>query len=323
MIARRHLALAALPLLARPALAQGGAWPNRTIRLIIPWPPGQATDLVGRIMAQRLSDKLGQQVVPENKPGAGGSIGTDFVAKAAPDGHTLLAASIGPISFGPLIHRLPYDVERDLAPIATFSGSPYVLVVRTDSPARDARGLLAMLRAAPGRHTYASSGVGGAQHLLGALFVARTQVEVLHVPFQGSGPAMAALLGGQVDFAIETLAGAGALIREGKLRALGVTVGRRTALMPEVPPIAEAADLPGYDYIGWIGLMAPAATPRPILDRLSAELAAASALEETRLRLASIGTEAIPRGPDEFRALLAEQRVAFGAVIRQLGIRAE
>ena len=321
MIARRHLALAAMPLLTRPALAQGGAWPNRTIRLIIPWPPGQATDLVGRIMAQRLSEKLGQQVVPENKAGAGGSIGTDFVAKAAPDGYTLLAASIGPISFGPLLHRLPYDVERDLAPIATFSGSPYFLVVRADSPATDAQSLLAMLRRNPGKHTYASSGVGGAQHLLTALFVARTEVDVLHVPFQGSGPAMAALLGGQVDFAIETLAACGGLIREGKLRALGSTVARRTALMPEVPPLSEVANLPGYDYLGWIGLMAPAATPRPILDRLSAELAAASALEETRQRLATIGTEASPRGPDEFRALLAEQRVAFGAVIRQLGIR--
>ena len=321
MIARRHLALAALPLIARPALAQGGTWPNRTIRLIIPWPPGQATDLVGRIMAQRLSEKLGQQVVPENKAGAGGSIGTDFVAKAAPDGYTLLAASIGPISFGPLLHRLPYDVERDLAPIATFSGSPYFLVVRADSPARDAKGLIEMLKRAPGKHSYASSGVGGAQHLLTALLVARTEVDVLHVPFQGSGPAMAALLGGQVDFAIETLAACAGLLREGKLRALGSTVGRRTALMPEVPPLQEALGLPGYDYIGWIGMMAPAATPRPILDRLSAELAAASALEETRQRLATIGTEAIPRGPDEFRALLAEQRVAFGAVIRQLGIR--
>ena len=322
MIARRHLALAALPLLARPALAQA-PWPNRTIRLIVPWPPGQATDLVGRIMAQRLSEKLGQQVVPENKAGAGGSIGTDFVAKAAPDGYTLLAASIGPISFGPLLHRLPYDVERDLAPIATFSGSPYFLVVRADSPARDARGLIEMLKRDPGKHSYASSGVGGAQHLLTALMVARTEVDVLHVPFQGSGPAMAALLGGQVDFAIETLAASGGLIREGKLRALGSTVGRRTDLMPEVSPLQEALNLPGYDYIGWIGLMAPAATPRPILDRLSAELAEASRLPETRQRLASIGTEAIPRGPDEFRALLSEQREAFGAVIRQLGIRPE
>ena len=165
--------------------------------------------------------------------------------------------------------------------------------------------------------------MGGAQHLLTALLVARTEVDVLHVPFQGSGPAMAALLGGQVDFAIETPAAAGGLIREGKLRALGVTVGRGTALLPGVPPLQEALSLPGYDYIGWIGMMAPAATPRPILDRLSAELAEASAQPEVRQRLASIGTEPIPRNPDEFRALLAEQRVAFGAVIRALGIRAE
>ncbi len=323
MIARRHLALAALPLLARPALGQGAAWPSRTIRLIVPWPPGQATDLVGRIMAQRLSQTLGQQMVPENKPGAGGSIGTDYVAKAAPDGYTLLAASIGPISFGPLLQRLPYDVERDLAPIATFSGSPYFLVVRGDSPAQDARGLIELLKREPGKHSYASSGVGGAQHLLTALLVARTEVDVLHVPFQGSGPAMAALLGGQVDFAIETLAAAAGLIREGKLRALGSTVGRRTPLMPEVPPLAEALDLPGYDYIGWIGMMAPAATPRPILDRLSGELAQASTLPETQQRLATIGTESIPRNPDEFRALLAQQREAFGAVIRSLGIRPE
>ncbi|MBW6398815.1 tripartite tricarboxylate transporter substrate binding protein [Roseomonas sp. HJA6] len=321
MIARRRLALAALPLLAAPALAQGAPWPNRTIRLIVPWPPGQATDLVGRIMAQRLSETLGQQVVPENKPGAGGSIGTDFVAKAAPDGYTLLAASIGPISFGPLLQRLPYDVERDLAPIATFSGSPYFLVVRDDSPARDAKGLIDLLKREPGKRSYASSGVGGAQHLLTALLVARTEVDVLHVPFQGSGPAMAALLGGQVDFAIETLAAAAGLIREGKLRALGSTVGRRTALMPEVPPLAEVLDLPGYDYIGWIGMMAPAATPRPILDRLSTELATASALPETRRRLATIGTESLPRNPDEFSSLLAQQREAFGTVIRQLGIR--
>lgn len=322
MIARRMLPAALLPLLARPSLAQQG-WPMRPLRIVIPWPPGQATDLVGRIMAQALSDRIGQQVVPENRAGAGGSIGTDAVAKAAPDGYTLLAASIGPISLGPLVNRVPYDVQRDFAPVATFSGSPYFLVVKADSRFTDARNLIAHMKANPGQLSYASSGVGGAQHILTAIFLARAQAEALHVPFQGSGPAMAALLGGQVDFAIETLAAAAGLIREGKLRALGSTVGRRTPLMPEVPPLAEALDLPGYDYIGWIGMMAPAATPRPILDRLSGELAQASTLPETQQRLATIGTESIPRNPDEFRALLAQQREAFGAVIRSLGIRPE
>ena len=243
MINRRTIALAGLPFVMRPAQAQ--AWPTRPIRLVVPWPPGQATDQVGRLMAQRLSERLGQPIVPENRPGAGGSIGTDIVAKAAPDGHTLLAASIGPISLGPLIHRTPYDVDRDLAPVARFSGSPYILVARADFPPPDARALLALLRANPGKYTYASSGAAGSQHVLTALLLARANVEALHIPYQGSGPAMAALLGGQVHFAIETLAASGTLIREGKLKAYGSTRGRRSRLAPDIPPLAEAADMSG------------------------------------------------------------------------------
>ena len=181
MINRRTLGLAALPFLIRPVMAQ--AWPSRPIRLVVPWPPGQATDQVGRLMAQRLSERLGQPIVPENRPGAGGSIGTDIVAKAVPDGHTLLAASIGPISLGPLIHRTPYDVDRDLAPVARFSGSPYILVARADFPPPDARALLALLRAHPGKYTYASSGAAGSQHVLTALLLARANVEALHIPY--------------------------------------------------------------------------------------------------------------------------------------------
>ena len=322
MIARRMLPAALLPLLARPSLAQQG-WPMRPLRIVIPGPPGQATDLVGRIMAQALSDRIGQQVVPENRAGAGGSIGTDAVAKAAPDGYTLLAASIGPISLGPLVNRVPYDVQRDFAPVATFSGSPYFLVVKADSRFTDARNLIAHMKANPGQLSYASSGVGGAQHILTAIFLARAQAEALHVPFQGSGPAMAALLGGQVDFAIETLAAAGALIRQGTLKTFGTTAGRRTSLMPSVPPLAEAADIPGYDYTGWIGLMAPAATPRPILDRIAAGLADAARQPDMRERLAGIGTEALFNDPDGFRTLLAQYRANFEPAIRQLGIRAE
>lgn len=322
MIARRALPAALLPLLARPALAQP-AWPSRTIRLIIPWPPGQATDLAGRIMAQRLSEKLGQQVVPENRPGAGGAIGTDAVAKAAPDGYTLLAASIGPITFNPLVNRVPYDVERDLLPIATYNGSPYFLLVKPDFPAQEARAFVQRLRDNPGRYTYASSGVGGAQHIITALFLARAGLDCLHVPFQGSGPAMAALMGGQVDWAIDTLASSGPLVRNGQLRALGVTSARRTVLMPDVPPLADAINNPSYDYIGWIGMMAPAGTPRPIVQRVATELEAASRMSDNTERLAAIGSEPFFRDPDAFLAMLRAQREAFGAVIRQLGIRAE
>ena len=321
MITRRSITLGALPLLMPSAQAQ--AWPTRPIRLVIPWPPGQATDQVGRLMAQRLSERLGQAIVPENRAGAGGSIGTDAVVKAAPDGYTLLAASIGPISLGPLVHRMPYDVERDLAPVARFSGSPYFLVVRPDFPPRDARAFVALMRANPGKYTYASSGVGGSQHVLTALFAAQAKFEALHVPYQGSGPAMAALLGGQVDFAIETLAACGALIREGKLKSYGCTTGRSSRLAPDIPPLAVAADIPAYDYNGWIGLMAPAGTPPAIITQIAAAVEHIAAQPETNERLVNIGTEAAFTGPAGFRQILAQYRDNFAPVIRQLGIRAE
>jgi tripartite-type tricarboxylate transporter receptor subunit TctC len=328
MIRRRAL----LPPAAAAALTAAGlssaaraqpAWPSRPIRIVIPWPPGQATDLIGRIVAQLLTAPLGQPVVPENRPGAGGMIGTDAVAKATPDGHTLLSASIGPITFGPLVQRTPYDVERDLAAIASFGQAPYMLLVRPEFPASDARAFVAHVKANPGKYSYASSGIGGAQHLVTALFNARSGIDALHVPFQGSGPAMAAFLAGHVDYAIETPAGAGALVRQGQLRPLGQTLGSPSALLPGIPPLAEAADLPGYDIGGWNGLMAPAGTPKPIVDRLLAEVEKGLAAQEVRERFATIGFEVAPRGPEGFAAMLRELRATFGPLIRQLGIRAE
>jgi tripartite-type tricarboxylate transporter receptor subunit TctC len=328
MIRRRAL----LPPAAAAALSAAGlssaaraqpAWPSRPIRIVIPWPPGQATDLIGRIVAQLLTAPLGQPVVPENRPGAGGMIGTDAVAKATPDGHTLLSASIGPITFGPLVQRTPYDVERDLAPIASFGQAPYMLLVRPEFPAGDARAFVAHVKANPGKYSYASSGIGGAQHLVTALFNARSGIDALHVPFQGNGPAMAAFLAGHVDYAIETPAGAGALVRQGQLRPLGQTLGNPSALLPGIPPLAEAADLPGYDIGGWNGLMAPAGTPRPVADRLLAEVEKGLAAQEVRERFATIGFEVAPRGPEGFAAMLRELRATFGPLICQLGIRAE
>ena len=206
---RRSLLLATPALLGSANLAQAQApWPNRNMRMVIPWPPGQATDIIGRIIAQRLSETLGHTVVPDNRPGAGGQIGTDAVAKAAPDGYTMLSASNGPITFGPLVTRTPYDVERELQPVAMFGIAPYLLLVKPNFPAQDAAGFLRLLRANPGKYTYNSSGVGGAQHLLTAVFNAKAGIDALHVPFQGSGPALAALLGGQVDYGIDTPAAA-------------------------------------------------------------------------------------------------------------------
>ena len=325
MIRRRALPFALAPLLGglpRAGSAQG-AWPNRPIRMVIPWPPGQQTDLVGRVMAQSLTAALGVAVVPENRPGAGGTIGTDAVAKAAPDGYTVLSASIGPITFQPLVQRTPYDVERDFIPIITFGAAPFMLLVRPEFPATDARSFVAQVKANPGKYSFASSGIGGAQHMVTALFNARAGLDALHVPFQGSGPAMTAFLGGQVDYAIETIAGAGALVRQGSLRALAQTFARPSVLLPGVPPIAEAADLPGYEVGGWNGLMVPTGTPRPIVDRLLAVVEQAMTMGDIRDRFAQMGIEVAPRGPDAFAEMLRTLRGTFGPLIRQLGIRAE
>ena len=320
---RQALALGLAPLMAAPALAQPAAWPNKPIRLVIPWPPGQQTDVVSRLVGDWLSRRLGQAVVPENRGGAGGMIGTDMAAKAAPDGYTLLGASIGPITFGPLVNRPPYDVDRELATVASFGRGPYMLVVRPDFPAASAAAFVAALKAQPGKYTYASSGIGGAQHLLGAMFLARAGLEALHIPFQGSAAAMTALMAGQVDFGMETPAAAAALVRDGKLRALGQSLGRPSALAPGLPPLSEAASVPDFDVGGWNGLMAPMGTPQPIVERLAAEVKAAFEVPEMRERLALAGLEAAPLGPEAYRAMLHRLRDEFGPVIRRLGIRAE
>lgn len=317
-------AAATLPLVSRPGSAQPEApWPSRPLRMVIPWPPGQSTDVQGRLIAQWLSERLGQPVIPENRPGAGGQIGTNAVAKAAPDGITLLAASIGPISFQPLVSRTPYDVERELAPVASYGIAPFMLLVRPDFPATDLRAFLALLRANPGKYSHNSSGVGGAQHLLTALFNAKAGLDALHVPSQGSGPALAALLGGHVNYGIDTPAAALKLVQEGQLRSLGITTGRPSPLLPGMPPIAAAGGPPDYDIGGWNGLMVPAGTPRPIIDRLVVEVQRGLATPTLRRHFEAIGVEVEGRGPEEFMALLRELWGTFGALIRQLGLRVE
>ncbi|WP_149541362.1 Bug family tripartite tricarboxylate transporter substrate binding protein [Siccirubricoccus phaeus] len=332
MLRRRHLLrampaalpLPALPALALPARAQTEPpWPSRQMRMVIPWPPGQSTDVQGRLMAQWLTERLGQLVVPENRPGAGGQIGTNLVAKAPPDGTTLLAASIGPISFSPLVQRTPYDVEKELAPVASYGLTAFMLLVRPDFPAQDLEAFQRLLRGAPGQRSYASSGVGGAQHLVTALYLARAGLEALHIPFQGSAPAIAALLGGNVDFGFDTPAAALRLVREGKLRALGLTTAAPSRLMPDIPPIAAIGGPADYDIGGWNGLMVPKDTPALIVERLWTEVRDGLATPALRQHFETIAVEVGPRGPTEFLAQLREMWGLFGPLIRQLGIRAE
>ncbi|MCO6417710.1 tripartite tricarboxylate transporter substrate binding protein [Siccirubricoccus sp. KC 17139] len=323
---RRPLLLSTAAMLAAPALIAStgraqGAYPNRPVRLVIPWPPGQATDLMARVVAQKVSEQWGQPMVPENKAGAGGMIGTDFVAKAPADGYTVLAASTGPITTAPLVQRTAYDPQKDFIPVAMIGISPYVLVVNNNFPAQSAEEFVAKVRAAPGKYTYATSGAGAAAHLITLMFLSRAKLDTVHVPFQGSGPALTAVMAGQVDFAIDTLAATGPLFRQGSLRALGVSLESGTALAPNLKPLAQVPGMAGYDAGAFGGYMMPAGTPAPVVERLAAETAKALATPEAQQSVAGIGMQPLPRGPAEFAAYLRTHSEEFRKVIEANNIR--
>jgi tripartite-type tricarboxylate transporter receptor subunit TctC len=305
----------------------GGAvaqtYPARPIRLIVPWPPGQATDLAARLVAEKLSQSIGQPVVVDNRAGAGGSIGTDAVAKAAPDGYTLLAASSGPISISPLLQKVPFDVDKELAPVNLIARAPFVLVAHPGLPAANAKELVALVRANPDKYSFSSSGTGATAHLFSELFNTRAQLKAVHVPYKGSAPALTDVMSGQIAYTIETLAATGPHIKSGKLKALGVSTAQRSAALPDVPTIAEAAGLPGYDMAAWIGYMAPAGTPREIVARLAAETQKALQGADTRERFVALGLEPATRGAEEFGRFLAEERARYADIIKSANIKVE
>lgn len=313
------LAIAAFGFSAGFAAAQ--PFPNRPIRLVVPWPPGQATDLAGRLMAQKLSEVLGQPVVAENRAGAGGMIGTDAVAKAAPDGYTLLAASAGPFTINPLLQRTVYDPERDFAPIAMAGISPYVLVTSPSFPAQTIQEFVAAVRARPGEYTFGSSGAGASAHLIIEWFNIALGLRAEHIPFQGSAPSLTAVVAGQVTYSIETLAGTQPLFRAGTLRAYGVSLGRGSALAPGIPAIAQAMNVPEFDVGAWVGLAAPAATPRPILAALEQAMLRAMDNDDARERLSAIGIEPEQRSGEAFATYLRGQSENFRRIIQRANIR--
>jgi tripartite-type tricarboxylate transporter receptor subunit TctC len=315
------LAAAFLAATSSPALAQ--SWPTRPVTLVVPFPPGGGTDTGGRIIAEQLARRWGQPVLVENKGGAAGQIGAEAVAKARPDGYTLLLGNIGTQSINPSLYpRLPYDADKAFAPITLVAELPLAMMVNPSVPARTATEFIALAKAQPGRISYSSSGAGGAPHLAAEMFKERTGTFVLHVPYRGGGPAVADLLAGHVQLSFVTVLEASSHVKAGKLRALAVTGDRRVPALADVPTLAESG-VPGFNAISWLGLLAPAGTPKEIVDRIAADVGAVLADEAVKTRFVSLG--GVPRAttPQEFGKLIADDRTRYAQIIRSRKITVE
>ena len=309
-------------LAAASAVAQN--YPNRPVRVIVPWPPGQATDIAARIIADRLTLALGQSFVAENRPGAGGSIGTDLVAKSAGDGYTLLAASSGPISIMPNLQHVPYDPLKDIAPVAVSCTNSFALVTRPDFPASNAKEFVALLKANPEKYTFSSSGTGATAHLIIELFNHMAGIKARHVPFKGSAEGLTNVMNGQIDYTLETAASVSSHVRAGRLKLLGLSAASGSSAFPDAPSLAKAADIPGYDIGAWIGIAASPGTPKEITQRLAAEIGKAVQTKEVRERMQNLGLEpAAPMTPDEMGAFLRKEQQRYGDIIRTANIKIE
>ncbi|MEK7876473.1 MAG: tripartite tricarboxylate transporter substrate binding protein, partial [Pseudomonadota bacterium] len=302
------------------ALAQSG-YPNRPIRVVVPGPPGSGFDTVARLMAPGLSERLGRQVVVENRPGAGTMIGNEFVARAPADGYTLLMCASAPAIHPAIYKKVPYDVVRDFAPITQTVFVPNAMVVHPSVPARSVRGMIALAKARPGEILFASAGLGTHGHLSMELFASMAQIRMIHVPYKGTTPGIIDLMAGNVAISSTSVIEALPHVRAGKLRALGVTSARRVAIAPDIPAVSE--ELPGYESVNWFGLLAPAGTPSDIIARLHKESVAVLRAPNIKERFAADGTEAVGSSPEEFAAFIKAETVKWAAVVKAAGITPE
>ncbi|MDB5808651.1 MAG: tripartite tricarboxylate transporter receptor family protein [Betaproteobacteria bacterium] len=298
------------------------AYPTRVVRLVVAYAAGGSNDLVARALAQRLAETWGQPVIIDNKPGGNTVIGTDAVAKAPPDGYTLLitppALTINP----GLVKKLPYDALRDFTPVTLININPQLLIVHPGVPARNVRELVALAKSRPGGLNYSSSGTGGANHLAGELFNSMAGVKIMHIPYKGNAPSLIALTGGEVDLAFNSLPSALPLLQAGRLRALGVTAKARSSVLPDVPTLDEAG-LNGYEAVAWTGLVAPAGTPAAIITRINGAVVAVVQSADFRERLKAEGSDPVGSSPEQYAAFLRDEVAKWTRVIRFAGVTAD
>ena len=313
---RRHLiqSLAVAATMASGA-AMAQAWPSKPISLIVPFPAGGTTDVLARALAEKLQQSLGQPVIVESKPGAGATLGADFVVKSKPDGYTLLVGAVHHTIASSVYKKLPYDFQKDLAPITTIALVPNVLVVNAATPVKSVAELVALLKSQAGKHNYGSNGNGTAQHLIGTQFENMTGTEFAHIPYKGSGPLATDLLGGQITMSFDTVTPVLPHIKAGKLRPLAVTTAKRSSALPDVPTLDEAG-LKGFNIGTWFGVLAPAATPKDIVARLNTEMVKIIQSPEFRKRMGEIGAEPIGDSTDQMAAQIKNETEKFAKLVK-------
>ena len=312
---------AAAALLTQPAIAQN--YPAKPVRLIIPFPPGGATDIFGRVLAQKLGELIGQSVVVENRPGAGGMIGSELASKAAPDGHTILLATASTHSIGPALNpKMPYDAKKDFAPVIHLADATNILIASRTLPVANLRELVAYARANPGKLNYASSGNGTIVHLTGEMFKAATGTFIVHIPYKGTALAIPDLIAGQVSFVFDNIASALPHIRGGKVKTLGISALKRSPLVPDIPTMDEAG-VKGFESNTYFGVFAPAGTPAAIVTRLNGEINKAIGAQDFRERLAALGAEPVGGTPEQLARAVARDTEKYAAVIKRAGIKPE
>jgi tripartite-type tricarboxylate transporter receptor subunit TctC len=319
------LSLIACALVASVATppAQAQSFPSKPVRMVIPFPPGGPLDAVGRTIAQKLTEAWGQNVVVDNRPGAGGNIGADLVAKSAPDGYTVVMGALSTHAVNPSLYpKMPYDAIKDFAPISLVAVTPNVLVVNPSLQVNTAKEFIAYAKANPGKLAFGSGSNGSAGHLAGELFKAETGADMLHVPFKGAAPAMQALLAGDTQLMFDNLASSTPQVKAGKLRALAVTTAQRSKLAPELPTLAEAG-LPGFDITTWFGLLAPAGTPPEIIARWNSEVTRILNAPEVRERLLLLGVEPAPNSPQAFAQFIGSEMAKYARIVKLSGAKVD